>query len=395
MKKLNLVALTTLALLATACGEDSGDEKTTDESDAVEIDKGDVVKQYSKIVYASMQDSVEAAEALHEAAHELIEHPSQDTLDAAREAWLAAREPYLQTEVYRFYNGPIEESEGMINAWPLDELYIDYGVDAPNAGIINDAEQEISADALIKLNEQGGEENIATGFHAIEFLLWGQDVSEDGPGDRPFTDFVSEDGDEGLSAARRAAYLSVVADLLVSQLSDVANAWKPDEDGNFRAEFEAGDPDKALSKILTGMYVLSGFETGGERLETALQSGDQNDEHSCFSDNTHRDMIQDVQGVLNVWKGSYETLAGKTISGDGIGALVKANDPDLFAKLDKQIKSSLAKANALVPPFDLEIAQDNTEGRERVDSLIQALHAQETSIDRVARLLKVEFIPQE
>lgn len=395
MKKLNLVALTALALFANACGEDSGDEKTNDESDAVEIDKADVVKQYSKIVYASMQDSVQAAEALHDAAHELIEHPSQETLDAAREAWLAAREPYLQTEVYRFYNGPIEESEGMINAWPLDELYIDYGVDAPNAGIINDPEQEISADALAKLNEQGGEENIATGFHAIEFLLWGQDVSEDGPGERPFTDFVSQGDDAGPNAVRRTAYLSVVTDLLLSQLTDIAAAWKPNDDGNFRAELEAAEPDEALSKILTGMYVLSGFETGGERLQTALTSGDQNDEHSCFSDNTHRDMIQDVQGVLNVWKGSYKTLAGKTIAGDSIGALVKANDPDLFATLDKQIKSSLAKANALVPPFDLEIAQDNTEGRDRVDGLIQALHAQEASIARVALLLKVEFIPQE
>jgi putative iron-regulated protein len=245
------------------------------------------------------------------------------------------------------------------------------------------------------LNEQGGEANIATGFHAIEFLLWGQDLDADGPGQRPYTDYVTDGDDAGPNAERRGKYLSVVADLLVEQLSQVRDAWKADKKGNFRSEFESADPDKSLGELMTGMHTLSGFETGGERLQAALTSADQNDEHSCFSDNTHRDMVQDVQGVLNIWTGRYETLAGKTLAGPGVGALVEAQDPELFEVLDKQIKSSLAKAKALKAPFDNEIAEDNSEGRDRVRALIQALNAQAKSLDRARETLGLEFVFEE
>jgi putative iron-regulated protein len=382
-KRLNLAVFCTLALAA--CGE----------SEDATVSKQAVVEQYSALVYASMTDSVTAAEALRDSVSELVEDPSQATLDAARGAWKAAREPYLQTEVYRFYKGPIDEVEGMINAWPLDEVYIDYVEGMPDSGIVNDPEATIDADSLMALNEQGAEENIATGFHAIEFLLWGQDFDADGPGQRPYTDYVTEGEGASPSAERRSQYLRVVTELLIEHLSEVTDAWSPNDDGNYRHDFEAGDPDSALASILTGMYTLSGFETGGERLQNALISADQNDEHSCFSDNTHRDMIGDVQGVLNVWRGSYKTLAGKTVSGPGIGALVESMDAELFADLDKQIKGSLSKAKALQPPFDQEITEENTEGRERVDALVQTLREQEQLIDRVATLLDVEFVPQE
>jgi putative iron-regulated protein len=206
---------------------------------------------------------------------------------------------------------------------------------------------------------------------------------------------VTEGDGAAPNAERRGTYLSVVTDLLLEQLQEVTAAWKAGDAGNFRDELESGDPDQSLAKILTGMFVLSGFETGGERLQTALTSGEQNDEHSCFSDNTHRDMVQDVQGVLNVWQGSYTTVAGKKVAGPGIGALVKANNPELFAKLDKQIKGSLTKAEALKPPFDNEIAQDNTAGRDRVDALIQSLHTQEKLIGDAAEALGVEVTPAE
>ena len=50
---------------------------------------------------------------------------------------------------------------------------------------------EITAEALTAANEEGGETNISTGWHAIEFLLWGQDLSATGPGARPATDYTT------------------------------------------------------------------------------------------------------------------------------------------------------------------------------------------------------------
>lgn len=399
MKKLNLVALTALALFANACGEDSGDEKTNDESDAVEIDKADVVKQYSKIVYASMQDSVQAAEALYDAAHELIEHPSQETLDAAREAWLAAREPYLQTEVYRFYNGPIEESEGMINAWPLDELYIDYGVDAPNAGIINDPEQEISADALAKLNEQGGEENIATGFHAIEFLLWGQDDTKPGTGagKRPLSDYV--DGAQGgTNQARRRTYLKDVTQLLIDDLEPLVAAWAPDKADNFRGTFGAlardpkTQPDakkEAIGDLLRSMGSMAKAELSGERMTVAFKNRSEEDEHSCFSDTTASDLLGNGVGIENVWLGRHGSFDGV-----GVDEVVRAIDADLAAKTTADLADSVAKLRKLEAlqtagtPIDVILqAADDSEGRKAMLEAIKALKLVAEDTEKAARAL--------
>lgn len=377
-----LALLVSLTMLLTACGSNSGES----DGDSLPAETPEAVETYSEIVHASYQDTLQAAVEMESAITTFIDDPNEDTLADARQAWLDSREPYLQTEVFRFYEGPIDGPEGMINAWPLDESYIDYVEDDEGAGIINDTDIEISEATLMELNEQGGEENIATGYHAIEFLLWGQDSDDDGPGDRPFTDF-SEDGTG--NHERRALYLETVCDLLVEQLETLVAEWEPDED-NYRAEFVAAPPDEALRRILTGMIVLSGFETGGERLKAALDSGSQEDEHSCFSDNTHRDMIQDIQGVLNVWQGSYERVDGDEVEGTSVRSILRAVDADLADEIDERISESLALAKDLHVPFDREIATDNDAGNERVRKLIDALRAQEQSLESAFELLNLE-----
>jgi putative iron-regulated protein len=267
----------------------------------------------------------------------------------------------------------------------MDEAYVDYVEGDAEAGIINDTSVAIDADELLSLNQSDGEETISTGFHAIEFLLWGQDQSADGPGNRPYTDFV--EGDEGTAANqdRRKEYLTIVTTLLVEQLQGLVEEWKADDAGNYRAEFASADPDEQLLRVVTGMTIQSGFETGGERLQTALDSGEQEDEHSCFSDNTHRDMVQDVHGVLNVWTGTYTRLDGDELSFPGVREVVAEKDSALAAELDDRIAESLRLAGELEPPFDQEIASDNAEGRARVEALITSLRDQAHLLEDVAR----------
>ena len=381
-----LALVVSLAGLSTACGSNSGGS----DSDSLPEETPEAIESYSEIVHASYEDTLQKAAEMETAIATFIDDPNEDTLADARQSWLDSREPYLQTEVFRFYDGPIDNPEngpeGMMNAWPLDESYIDYVEDDESAGIINDADIEISEETLMELNEQGGEENIATGYHAIEFLLWGQDSDDEGPGDRSYTDYT-EDGDGNYE--RRALYLETVCDLLVEQLETLVAEWEPNED-NYRAEFEAVAPKEALRRILTGMIVLSGFETGGERLKAALDSGSQEDEHSCFSDNTHRDMIQDIQGVLNVWQGSYVRVDGDEVEGTSIRSIVRSFDAGLADEIDDRISESLSLANDLEVPFDREIATDNDEGNERVRSLIQALRAQEDSLEHAFELLGLD-----
>ena len=334
--------------------------------------KTDAVATYSQIVEASYADSISTAQALAASLDDLVASPSAEALTDAQTAWLDSREPYLQTEVYRFYDGPIDNPddgpEGLLNAWPLDEFYIDYVVDDPTAGIINGTDT-IDAANLEALNGVGGESNVATGYHAIEFLLWGQDLSDTGPGERPYTDYVTDGTGTADNQDRRGTYLTVSGDLMVKHLNDVHSQWTSGAD--YRTEFES-DADVAFEKILTGMIVLAGFETGGERLQASLDAGDQEEEHSCFSDNTHRDMIQDVQGILNVWTGSYTGTDGSTIDGTGIYDVVNDHDADLASRLDTQIRTSLDLANALQPPYDQEIVP-GSEGNARVAALVESL----------------------
>ena len=358
---------TTAALLALACsGEGDPSTSTMDHSHWPE-NTADAIATYARIVEATYADTVSEAQALDLALEGLVANPTPSTLDDARQAWLASREPYLQSEVFRFYDGPIDNPEtgpeGLLNAWPLDENAIDYVQGDADAGLINDLSVTLDAATIASLNEQGGEKNITTGYHAIEFLLWGQDLSDTGPGDRPVTDYV-----DAANADRRGDYLLIVGDLLEGHLSSVHDAWT--DGAPYRSSFEA-DPEASFAKVLTGMIILSGFETGGERLQAALDSGDREDEHSCFSDNTHRDMIQDVQGVQNVWLGRYGS-----VSGTGIRDVVTEVDPELASAVTARIEESLALANALQPPFEAEIAP-GSEGRARVQALIDSLRAQE------------------
>ena len=356
---------------------------------AQETPRKAVLENYAAIVHASYSDSLAAARELQAAVDAFVAQPSEAGLDKARRTWREARESYGQSEAFRFYGGPIDGEagpEGLINAWPLDEVYIDYVEGRPETGIINDHTQEITPARLAGLNERGGEENVATGWHAIEFLLWGQDRSEMGPGGRNYTDYV--DGGHP-NAERRRRYLKTVSAMLVGELEGVAQAWAPGQK-NYRREFLIGGQD-SVRKILTGLGTLSRGELAGERIEVAMDTQDQEDEHSCFSDNTHRDIVTNAQGIHNVWEGRYVTRDGRTISGAGVKALVAQKNARLAETVSRDIAESVKRAEAIQAPFDREIVgDDDAPGRKRVRAVIDALKKQADGLVEAARALGIK-----
>ena len=337
------------------------------------LDLAQVVKTYSEIVYSTYVDSHAAAKEMSKSINEFLDSPSEQSFIAAKESWISARLPYLQTEVYRFYGGPIDDEdgpEGLLNAWPMDEAYVDYVKGAPDSGIINDDKSypEITKDLLISLNEKDGEENISCGYHAIEFLLWGQDFQTNGPGERPHTDYTT-----AANAERRKEFLKITVSLLLENLKSLVNEWVPSQ-ANYRSNFLKEDSLVAIQKILSGMTLLSGFELAGERLLVAYESRAQEDEHSCFSDTTHNDAIYDIVGIINVWSGTYKALDGTKIEGPGIRELATDQDPALGSKIDKALMSALDKSKAIPTPFDQAIlAKDGSESRKAIINLIEEL----------------------
>ncbi len=369
MKLLSPLLLAT-GVLTAACGDDGGASGET----------AAVVEAYATNVYASYSDTVTSATALKTAVDAFVAAPSAATLEAARTAWKASREPYLLTEPYRFYDGPIDGPEGEINSWPLDEAFIDYVEGNATAGIINNPTMfpTITTQLIEDENTKGGEANISAGYHAIEFLLWGQDDSATGPGDRPATDYLTTGG-TAANQERRKTYLQLVTNLLVADLTKVRDAWTPNA-ANYRADFVA---DKsAVQKIVLGMGSLSGAELSGERMTVALTNRDQEDEHSCFSDNTHRDLIGDAIALQNVYLGSY----GATDDA-GIDELVRAKNPALADRLKTEIETSITLIKAIPVPFDQAITNDA--GRAKIQAAVSALQTQTATTVEVATALGI------
>ena len=389
-------------------------------SPAFAVEPAEVVAHYADLAAAKYGDSLITAQALQGAVAALIAAPSDETLTAARDAWKAARVPYQQTEAFRFGNAVVDDWEGRVNSWPLDEGLIDY-VAAGSAVNEENAQAGLNVIATPKftlsgtevdattitpelisgtLHEADGiEANVASGYHAIEFLLWGQDLNGTGPGAgaRPYTDFAAGDACTGGNCDRRAAYLTAATDLLVSDLTYISDAWA--KDGAARALVTA-DPNAGLLAMLTGMGSLSYGELGGERMKLGLMLNDPEEEQDCFSDNTYNSHYYDGVGIRDVYLGRYTRVDGSEMTGPSLSDLVASKD----ATVDSQLKAELdASVGALLAvktaaegglAYDQMLEAGNKEGEALITGAVDALVTQTASIERAVGALglsKIDF----
>lgn len=349
------------------------------------------VEHYANLVHASYRASAAAAGQMRTAIQAMLDRPSAESLAAARASWVAARPAYLVTEVFRFYDGPIDITadgkpgpEPHINAWPLNEAYIDAVRGQPRAGIVWDTSVVLTRQSLLDRDQVSDESDVTTGWHAIEFLLWGQDFNPAGPGDRPYTDYLPGQADR----ERRRLYLATVSDMLVAELQSLEAAWAPDAD-NYRKRFLAMEPREALGRALNGAANLVGHELATERLSVALDSGDQEDEHSCFSDTTHQDHLYDLRGAQNVWFGSSNDVTAP----DSIRALVQKIDPALAARTDALFTQALAAVALMDQPFELILrAPPGSPPRQRAEAAVAAFQALGAQLALVGKRLGVLVI---
>ncbi|ARU89648.1 imelysin family protein [Pseudomonas sp. M30-35] len=428
-------SLLAIAISLAGCGEDKAPttqaanteaEQATPTTAAEKIDNTNtydetaakaVVSHYADIAFAVFSDAASTGKALHAAIDTFLATPNDANLKAAREAWVAARVPYMQTEVFRFGNAIVDDWEGQLNAWPLDEGLIDYvakdyqhalGNPGATANIVSNTEIQVGEDkvdvskitpeVLASLNELGGSEaNVATGYHAIEFLLWGQDLNGTNPGagERPATDFVVGEGATGGNNERRREYLKAAADLLVSDLDEMVGQWQAGVADNYRASLEKDNAKNGMRKMLFGMGSLSLGELAGERMKVSLEANSTEDEQDCFSDNTHNAHFYDAKGIRNIYLGEYKKVDGTLLSGPSLSSLVAKSD----AKADETLKADLADTEAKLQVmvdsanngehYDQLIAADNAKGNQIVRDAIAALVKQTGAIEQAAGKLGI------
>src|SRR5690554_1127167 len=370
--------------------------------------EAEVLANYADLALAGYEDALSTAKALDAAIDALIAGPSDATLNAAKDAWKAARVPYQQTEAFRFGNPIVDEWEGRVNAWPLDEGLIDYvdasyGTESDSnalyvANVIANSRLSIDGNELdateitpALLQEQlqeaaGVESNVATGYHAIEFLLWGQDLNgtNAGAGARAFTDYST-----AAHADRRAAYLKAASTLLVSDLEEMVANWTAD--GAARAAL----PELGISAILTGMGSLSFGEVAGERMKLGLLLHDPEEEHDCFSDNTHMSHFYDAVGVQNVYLGKYTRVDGSVVEGPALAEVIADKDAGLDGEIQALLADTIAKMQVMADraeageAYDQQIGEDNVEGNSVVQAAIDGLIAQTRGIERAVALLEL------
>ncbi|HEY1707234.1 MAG TPA: imelysin family protein [Rhizomicrobium sp.] len=375
-----------------------------------------VTAHYADLAAATYGDSSAKARDLQAAVDALLAHPEATTLAAARAAWKAARVPYAQSEVFRFGNATVDNWEPRVNSWPMDEGLIDYV--APSYGTHSDQNPlytlNVVANTKIRVGArmidastidepllrelqqgEGVETNVSTGYHAIEFLLWGQDLHGTGPGarERPASDYDLAHCTHG-NCARRAAYLKAATTLLVNDLSEMAADWKPG--GKARAEMQAKGATGGLGEILTGLGSLSFGEMAGERMKLGLMLHDPEEEQDCFSDNTHNSHFYDETGILNIWHGSYTTSDGHTLAGPGLRTLALKADPVATKRLDAALDRTMVAirkikttADSGAMAYDQMIGAGNAMGNKMVQDAMEALVAQARAIEGVATALHV------
>lgn len=381
-----------LVALAGACSSDSdGTDDTSAKLDAAEAKTA--LEVYSANLFAAYTESVTDAEALKVKLQALVATPSAATLEAAKTEWLKSRQNYMLTEGARFYDGPIDAEptnyEGALNSWPFDEAYIDYVTDGPtrtdgmpgDGGIIAKTDVPLTPEKLDELNGEGGEENVSAGYHAIEFLLWGQALEDVGPGTRQFTDYDKNDATHGDTAERRGQYLIAAVDGIIAHLKSVADAWK--EGSEYRTKFIANEGNESIVNVLSGLGKMSKGELAGERINAGLESKARRDQHNCFSSTTFTDYARDAQGVYDMWLGKHGTVDGK-----GFDELVAKNDQALADKITAQLKGSVDLIKAIPVPFEEAIqGLDTDANRAKLIGVRDSLRTQGDQMGEAATAL--------
>jgi putative iron-regulated protein len=242
-------------------------------------------------------------------------------------------------------------------------------------------------------SSSGIESNIATGYHALEFMLWGQDTHGflSGAGERPWTDFSldpslcsnGKDLASNIAACRkRGEFLQAQSLHILSKLKEMRGYWAPGE-GNAGDRLQTSDVSEGLNRILFGLAAMSSEELAGERMHVAVMTNSPEEEQDCFSDDTHNSLWFNALGIENFYYGRYKGRSHIKLETDSLAALAAKYYPELAREIDagfSETKAAMkviwAAGNTGEQYVDQFIAPDNAAGHALFQRVISGLQAQ-------------------
>lgn len=268
--------------------------------------------------YSDISHAIDQAQQLDQSLANLLAAPSTSTLAAAQQAWRQAYDAYLGTLIYA--NLPIQDPKewhnkgihyertlSLLDSWPIEGGYIDYVPGYPFSGIVNDLTLALDEDTLMEQHGFSDPSYASLGFHALEFMLWGDD------GQRSHDDFIARqntapilmpsegrptDEDERpeentgpviepevQNHMRRRQYLQLLSDQLQNQLRRLQRRWHP-SNGHYAQQIQNMSPKQQVYALLIATQTLLTRELLGRRLE----------QNSSPYSHTH---AQDVAAVMS------------------------------------------------------------------------------------------------
>ncbi|HRE03561.1 MAG TPA: imelysin family protein, partial [Ilumatobacteraceae bacterium] len=127
-----------------------------------------------------------------------------------------------------------------------------------------------------------------------------------------------------------------------------------------------------------------------ERLAVSLDSGDQEDEHSCFSDNTTNDIIANAVGIQNVLLATYPG----GVTGTSFYDVFAAKDKAAADRLKAEVAASVAAAGTIAAPFDQWLREgvaDDAPGRQAILKTMDDLSTQTDSLVAAAKSIGISI----
>lgn len=324
--------------------EDPGPDRSAEYSEVITNISNNVII----ITYKELNDK---ATALKSAVSALTANASAANLQAARDAWVATRKPWEQSEGFLY--GPVD-SEGIdpsMDTWPVD-------VEAMN-NVLNSS-ATITAEVVASNDE-------ARGFHLIEFLLWGEDGAKT----------------YDLLTAREKEYLNAAATDLQNNTKKLYEGWIS-SNGNFVDNFlnpgtQGAYPSQTavFEEIVEGLITIAD-EVANGKIEDPLNSAGSTPypelEESRFSNNSKLDFADNMRSIQNIYTGKFNSAGGK-----GLSELVAAENAALDTKVKKAISDAIDGINAIPGTFTSAISANRAaviSAQEKVNELMSILQGE-------------------